>query len=242
MKGYKILAFSSCLLLCTVFANAAKMVDTKKTKVPGVTNHESYRKKMDTSRPKRSVLGVKLIEGNLKGMMRFQSANMAEMSISARPQAEVECFKTYMCYAGAVNDETKHPTISALRQFVQILELMSLDIEENPDLHIKDYPYLHQLLGSYQVGKSTGDGELCDKLFACAAPSAAERRIQLLGPKAYPIAPAQGRTSCGGVSAICPGVAIGCSVCGLYAPGLCGDQCIIAGLYCGTSAVACASD
>ena len=28
----------------------------------------------------------------------------------------------------------------------------------------------------------------------------------------------------------------------VYAPGTCGDQCIIAGIYCGTSALACAHD
>ena len=38
---------------------------------------------------------------------------------------------------------------------------------------------------------------------------------------------------------LCPGVSIGCALCGLFLPGTCGDQCIVAGIYCGVSALSC---
>ena len=49
----------------------------------------------------------------------------------------------------------------------------------------------------------------------------------------------QGRSTCKITGALCPGITIGCAVCGIFAPATCGDTCIIAGLYCGTSGYAC---
>ena len=49
----------------------------------------------------------------------------------------------------------------------------------------------------------------------------------------------QSRSTCKISGALCPGITIGCALCGVFAPGTCGDTCIIAGLYCGTSGYAC---
>ena len=49
----------------------------------------------------------------------------------------------------------------------------------------------------------------------------------------------EGRSTCKITGALCPGIVIGCALCGVFAPGTCGDTCIIAGLYCGTSGYAC---
>ena len=49
----------------------------------------------------------------------------------------------------------------------------------------------------------------------------------------------EGRSTCKISGALCPGITIGCALCGVFAPGTCGDTCIIAGLYCGTSGYAC---
>merc|ERR1712158_56400 len=120
---------------------------------------------------------------------------------------------------------TLNPTTLAkgVDQFRQILEMMV------------DYPNVHQVLGSHLAGSSTRDLSMCQKLFPCST-SAAD--FNLGGASAS----AESRAGCGAVNAICPGVAIGCSLCSVYAPGTCGDQCIIAGIYCGTSALACAHD
>ena len=49
----------------------------------------------------------------------------------------------------------------------------------------------------------------------------------------------QSRSTCKITGALCPGITIGCALCGVFAPATCGDTCIIAGLYCGTSGYAC---
>ena len=49
----------------------------------------------------------------------------------------------------------------------------------------------------------------------------------------------EGRSTCKITGALCPGITIGCALCGVFAPVTCGDTCIIAGLYCGTSGYAC---
>ena len=47
------------------------------------------------------------------------------------------------------------------------------------------------------------------------------------------------RSTCKLAGSLCPGITIGCALCGVFAPGTCGDTCIVAGLYCGTSGYAC---
>ena len=49
----------------------------------------------------------------------------------------------------------------------------------------------------------------------------------------------EGRSTCKIAGTLCPGITIGCALCGVFAPATCGDTCIIAGLYCGTSGYAC---
>ena len=49
----------------------------------------------------------------------------------------------------------------------------------------------------------------------------------------------QARSTCKLSGALCPGIVIGCALCGVFAPGTCSDTCIVAGLYCGTSGYAC---
>ena len=95
-------------------------------------------------------------------------------------------------------------------------------------------------LFSHMVGASTRSLDMCHKLFHCTTVADDFN----MTPASYGHrGRAEGRgIGCGAVDAICPGVAIGCSLCSVYAPGTCGDQCIIAGIYCGTSALACAHD
>ena len=38
---------------------------------------------------------------------------------------------------------------------------------------------------------------------------------------------------------ICPGLSIGCAMCGLYAPMVCGSSCTVAALYCGFGGYTC---
>merc|ERR1712088_12282 len=178
--------------------------------------------------------------------IRTQSARMAEISLASKSQEELRCFKRTLCIVGATmknnsrenpESRTLNPTTLAkgVDQFRQILEMMVEDISNNQQERMEDYPNVHQVLGSHLAGSSTRDLSMCQKLFPCST-SAADFNVG--GASAS----AESRAGCGAVNAICPGVAIGCSLCSVYAPGTCGDQCIIAGIYCGTSALACAHD
>ena len=112
------------------------------------------------------------------------------------------------------------------------------------------------------VGKSSGDLRMCESLFPCQTSVDEIRREALQSSNAESIPPngllaslfsptmasdsfnpstyvRQSRSTCKITGALCPGITIGCALCGVFAPGTCGDTCIIAGLYCGTSGYAC---
>lgn len=92
------------------------------------------------------------------------------------------------------------------------------------------YPILPN---SHGVGKVTSNVDTCENLFPC------KMNYEDLE---YPTSTRKGRVTCRAISAVCPGISIGCALCGAFSPGTCGDQCIIAGLYCGTSAIACSEE
>ena len=52
----------------------------------------------------------------------------------------------------------------------------------------------------------------------------------------------QGRATCAAAGNLCPGVSIGCALCGIFLDGTCSVQCTIAGLYCGMSGYACRAE
>ena len=98
------------------------------------------------------------------------------------------------------------------------------------------------LLSSYQLGKSTKDENFCDSLFTCPTPST--ELLSQVGKEASveDFEKAESRSNCIASKKLCPGISIGCSLCGLFSPGTCGDQCIVAGVYCGVSAFACKAE
>ena len=117
------------------------------------------------------------------------------------------------------------------------------------------------------VGKSSGDLRMCESLFPCPTSVEQIKREALLVTTSSknhadslstgglfstlfaptlttdPFQPSfelrEGRSTCKITGALCPGITIGCALCGVFAPATCGDSCIIAGLYCGTSGYAC---
>ena len=95
---------------------------------------------------------------------------------------------------------------------------------------------------SYQLGSSTGDENFCDTLFTCPTPS--DELLNQVGKEATveDFEKAESRSNCIASKKLCPGISIGCSLCGLFSPGTCGDQCIVAGVYCGVSAFACKAE
>jgi len=80
------------------------------------------------------------------------------------------------------------------------------------------------------AGVSTKDVSLCETLFPCST-HASDLDI--------PTNQREGRATCKAINAVCPGISIGCALCAGFLPAQCGNQCIIAGLYCGSSLIAC---
>ena len=97
---------------------------------------------------------------------------------------------------------------------------------------------------SYEVGFSVKNPLTCDTLFPCATKSQdliaqMKQEIHITDFK-DPIEPlVTTKATCEAVGKLCPGVSIGCALCGLFLPGTCGSQCIVAGAYCGVGAFAC---
>ena len=85
---------------------------------------------------------------------------------------------------------------------------------------------MHQYF-SFTVGSATKSLTMCDQLFACGTPG---RELVSHSLRDTPTFQGQ-RTTCTAAGALCPGVSIGCALCGVFSPGTCGQQCIIAGIY-----------
>ena len=108
---------------------------------------------------------------------------------------------------------------------------------------IKNAPLSKHDFFSFAVGSKTTNLDLCDQLFACDIPAAAAleeslHEAQLDSQSDGAVAAT--RTTCTATGVLCPSVSIGCALCAVFLPqGTCGTQCIIGGLYCGTSAYSC---
>merc|ERR1711974_94088 len=60
-------------------------------------------------------------------------------------------------------------------------------------------------------------------------------------PEGSPLKPedAPKLASCSVSESICPGIEVGCDVCGIISPGACKDTCFYSGIYCGVGDVVC---
>jgi len=177
------------------------------------------------------------------GMIRIQSARVAEMSLAAKPIEEMQCFKRTVCLVGATTS-LKEESDSNIRvgksepmtlakgveHFKDMLESMKDTITRNPGTNMEEFPIIQQILGSHEAGIATKDVELCETLFPCSS-HASDLDI--------PTHRREGRATCKAINAVCPGISIGCALCAGFLPGQCGNQCIIAGIYCGSSLIAC---
>ena len=92
---------------------------------------------------------------------------------------------------------------------------------------------------SFTVGTATRSLPMCEQLFKCPSSPAHALLTNALSDTPTNDEPSLTRTTCTAAGNLCPTVSIACALCGVFLPGQCGDQCIIAGLYCGVSAYAC---
>ena len=83
---------------------------------------------------------------------------------------------------------------------------------------------------SFSVGSTSRDLGLCDQLFTCASADAARvlREALMAGPAGEETVRSsgarEGRATCMAAGAVCPGVSIGCAMCGMFLPGTCGER------------------
>merc|ERR1712088_539077 len=96
----------------------------------------------------------------------------------------------------------------------------------------RSLPNLMRIKTAFELGRQTQDEELCEKVFPCGVeinlPTEAEVQARIAVP------------DCDELGMVCPGLSIGCSLCGGHIPGLCGPMCPLAGLFCGSSGYFCA--
>ena len=88
------------------------------------------------------------------------------------------------------------------------------------DISFEDRPRfrnVQKLVAAYNTGQVTKNMNLCQWLFPC------QKQVQ----------ETQSRVKCSATSEYCPGYSIGCALCGMLAPDVCGSVCPFAGLYCG---------
>jgi len=177
------------------------------------------------------------------GMIRLQSARVAEMTLAAKPIEEMQCFKRTVCLVGATSQQKEESDANirvgksepmtlanGVEHFKEMLLSMKTTIIDNPSTNMNEFPTIQQILGSYEAGIATKDVDLCETLFPCSS-HASDLDI--------PAHRREGRATCKAINAVCPGISIGCALCAGFLPGQCGNQCIIAGIYCGSSLIAC---
>jgi len=92
-------------------------------------------------------------------------------------------------------------------------------------------PNMQKIKAAFELGQRTRRVNLCSEVFECAN---SEADIPIPNPNS------RKTVDCGGLGKVCPGLSIGCSLCGLFIPGLCGAVCPFAGIFCGSSGYLCA--
>ena len=124
-----------------------------------------------------------------------------------------------------LEDDSQSSTTSELLS-MDILKRMLSSVMEDPEADRESLPQLatiRSIISAFELGRQIGDNRaLCDTVFPCAADSKK-----------------QGRSVCNKVKTVCPGLAIACSMCGIFNPQLCGSVCIVTAGSCGLSLYSC---
>merc|ERR1719245_442903 len=188
--------------------------------------------------------------GNLAKTKKFQMAKLAEENLAniLSGGKTDQCLQRSLCAIGAVSKTTSWPRHSlgkGLSLFSQTLQKIHSDVGDFTDFS-EHFPKIDQAIANFEVGKVAKRQELCDQLYVCPITSTEILKRINYETKASDFENAQdsvggieARSTCQAAGKLCPGISIGCALCGVFLPGTCGDQCIVAGIYCGVSALAC---
>ncbi|XP_059096535.1 uncharacterized protein LOC131891056 isoform X2 [Tigriopus californicus] len=172
--------------------------------------------------------------GDVMPIIRQQSILVTENTL--KDEVSDNCFIRSICFVGTM-DKTEAPRFSMVdgtRTYIDLLHSMISDRTIIGSEMIEEtFPNIHKVLSSHTIGRDTRSKKMCASLFPCSMPVDATVQVILKPPMRH------GRATCKAAGTLCPGVSIGCALCGIFSPGTCGTQCIVAGLYCGVSGYAC---
>jgi len=177
------------------------------------------------------------------------------------------CLKRSMCVLGMIHpDETPRMSIAAGAGHLMNVLHKLIDMAEITGIP-EDLTNTRQVVASHDLGKSFGDRSLCETLFPChkgaielargAVAVRSNREGDAIAPaptgdssdmiELPPQPPkevlkpedAPKLASCSVSESICPGIGVGCDVCGIISPETCKDTCFYSGIYCVVGDVVC---
>jgi hypothetical protein len=153
---------------------------------------------------------------------KLQSALIAENYL--RQHAD-PCMENSYCHLGQSLEEEGQSFTNELLS-MDVLKRMLNSVMDDPETDQESLPQLYNIrsiVSAFELGIKTGNNmSLCDHIFPCAA-----------DPKK------QGRSFCNTAKNVCPGLAISCSMCGIFNPQLCRRVCIATATSCGLSIYSC---
>ncbi|XP_023343089.1 uncharacterized protein LOC111712640 [Eurytemora carolleeae] len=151
--------------------------------------------------------------------MQSQTALVAELSLEGRV---TDCLLRSYCLVGAHGDTGSQVAKGIADSYAVFSEVM------NTVKGSEKLVNMNKLKSSFELGASSTDSEICGQVFRCEL----EENFDL--PEQQPRLP-----ECSNIGAVCPGAAIGCTLCGMFLPGTCGTLCPMAGIFCGASGYFC---
>merc|ERR1712109_148934 len=164
---------------------------------------------------------------SLDHSIRIQSAvRVSEVALADKDG----CLRRSMCVLGAISSTRENgnlPKISianGAQNFLHIVERM-IAVAGMTGLTKDQLPNLRQVIASNVVGKSSGDLRMCESLFPCETSVEEIRKEALFDATAdYSIHKSttdirEGRSTCKITGQLCPGITIGCALCGVFRSG-----------------------
>merc|ERR1712115_717993 len=120
------------------------------------------------------------------------------------------------------------PVDSIASGLAMSFEVIKKALENNKG---RQLPNLMKIKTAFDLGRKTKEEELCESVFPCGKEINLPTEDEIIARVAVP--------ECSELNMVCPGLSIGCSLCGGHIPALCGPMCPLAGLFCGSSGYFC---
>lgn len=154
-----------------------------------------------------------------------QSALLAETSLSSRMNP---CLLNRYCMV-ATTPEGRIPKDSIAAGLALSFEVINKVVENSAG---RTLPNLMRVKTAFELGRETRNGAMCERVFRCGKELNIPTEAEVMARAAVP--------DCDALDGVCPGLNIGCGLCGGTLPGVCGPLCPLAALFCGSSGYFCA--